>query len=101
MSYIYEKCTEYDAIDRARAYGRLDQFEPAGWRALFDYLTELTEDTGVPAELDIIALCCDFQRFENVDEYNEQYGTDHGSSYDIEEVATVIDDGPAFICHAH
>ena len=40
--------------------GRRDQFTWEARGALFDYLTELEEGTGVEMELDPIAVCCDF-----------------------------------------
>ena len=40
--------------------GRSDQFSWEGLKSLFDYLDDLSEDTGEPIELDVIALCCDY-----------------------------------------
>jgi hypothetical protein len=68
--------------------------------ALFDYLQELEDCAGYEFELDVIALCCDYTRFDSLRDYNEQYGTDYDDRYDIEEIACAIDDD-AFICYAH
>ena len=40
------------------------QFSYEAKRALFDYLTELEADTGEPIELDVIALCCEYQEID-------------------------------------
>ena len=47
---------------------RPDNFNYDGQRALFDYLEELGESV----ELDVIALCCDWQQM-TLDEIKEQY----------------------------
>lgn len=41
--------------------GRKDSFSYEGKRILFDYLENLSDDLGEPIELDVIALCCDYQ----------------------------------------
>lgn len=49
-----------DFVDAFRVYEREDNFSYEGKRALFDYLEQLEEDTGEEMELDVIALCCDW-----------------------------------------
>ena len=39
--------------------GRGEQFSYEALGCIFEYLEELEGDTGVPYELDVIALCCD------------------------------------------
>ena len=56
-----------------RLAGRGDQFSYEGVEVLFDYLDNLSEDTGEPIELDVIALCCDYYESsiqELIDNYN-------------------------------
>lgn len=60
-------------------HGRSDQFGYQGLRILFDYLEELEKDIGEEIELDVIALCCDYQ-VASEEEINV--------SYDIEEENT-------------
>lgn len=103
---------------------RTTNFSYAGLNALFDYLAEYEEDTGEELELDVIALCCDFTEYANVQEFaaaydarylvwdvepeeaDEEEGTeavegeiDYGATLDrIREETTVIDiDGGSFI----
>jgi hypothetical protein len=45
-----------DFRDAFRAMGRKDQFSYEGLTALYDYLEEMDPN----AELDVIALCCDY-----------------------------------------
>ena len=40
--------------------GRSEQFSWEGLKSLFDYLDNLSDDTGEPIELDVVALCCDY-----------------------------------------
>jgi len=54
--------------------GRGNQFTREGLRALFDYLEEWGD---TEMELDVIALCCEFVEYADLDEF-------HGD-YDIEE----------------
>ena len=56
-----------------RIAGRMDQFSYEGLEVLFDYLDNLSEDTGEPIELDVIALCCEYYESsieELIDNYN-------------------------------
>jgi hypothetical protein len=54
-------------------YGRGDQFSYEGLNALFDYLEELSEDTGINIELDVIALCCEFTEYADLEEIKSHY----------------------------
>lgn len=97
---MYTQINHYDFIDAFAAHNRVSNFNRDGLLALFEYLTDLKQDTGETYELDVIALCCDFQRFESVEDYNEQYSTEYASVDDIDELACMIDDN-SFICYAH
>ena len=57
--------------DAFRSMGRKDQFTYEGLRALFDYMEEADPN----AELDVIALCCDF---------SEDTAEDIAANYSIE-----------------
>lgn len=63
--------------DRFKDMNRDNNFSYDGKRVLYDYLIELEEDTGKEMELDIIAICCDYSEYENIEEYlNDYYTTD-------------------------
>jgi len=55
---------------------RKENFTYEGKRALFDYLEEYEESTGETIELDIIALCCEYAEYKDVNEYLNDYDTD-------------------------
>jgi hypothetical protein len=57
--------------------GRGDNFSYEGLRALFDYLEQYEEETNTPIELDVIALCC---------EYNEDALNDVLENYSLESL---------------
>ena len=75
--------------DAFKAYDRLDNFSYDGLKALFDHLAEYEEDTGEEIELDIIALCCDYNEYENLEELKAEY-TDIETMEDLENHTTVI-----------
>ena len=54
-------------------YGRGDQFSNLGFRALFHYLDDLSDDMGQDIHIDVIALCCDFTEYESLDELYDNY----------------------------
>jgi len=54
-------------------YGREDNFSHAGLRALYNYLIELEEDCDMNIELDVIALCCEYSEYEDLEEIQANY----------------------------
>ena len=59
--------------DAFRAHDRQDQFSYEGKRVLFESLQDYEDSTGEQIELDVIALCCEFDEYtadELVDLYN-------------------------------
>jgi hypothetical protein len=56
--------------DEFIGYGRGNQFSPAGFRGLWEYLEEAGGDE---FNLDVIGLCVDFTEYENLAEAVEQY----------------------------
>ena len=75
--------------DRFRDMDRNEHFTYEGKRALFDYLEGYEEDAGEEIELDIIALCCEYTEYENLEELQENY-VDIESIEELEEHTTVI-----------
>ena len=87
--------------DKFRAMDREDNFSYYGLRALFNYLEELKDSCGIDIELDVIALCCDFTEYDNLDEFRSEYGDgdDYPTIDKIRDQTIVIDipDGDGFI----
>lgn len=72
-------------VDAFHAHKRYDQFGYEALRVIFDYLEEYEESTGEEIELDVIAICCDYNvdtweniaknyniDFEGIDAYNDE-----------------------------
>ncbi len=92
---MFQHISEYDFI-RAFEQVRPDNFSRAGLSALYDYLEDYEDSTGEQIELDVIALCCEYNEYEDLAEFQEDYGDDYQSIEDIERETTVItvdDDG--------
>jgi hypothetical protein len=76
MSYLVEKY-DYSLFEsRFRDYGRQEQFSQEGLRALFDYLEELAQGLGEPIEVDVIALCCEWNE-DSLDNVLRWYDLEH------------------------
>ena len=69
---------------------RKDSFSYEGKKALFEYLEDYEDGTGEEIELDVIALCCDYTEYEDIKEYNNDYGEDCKTIEEIEEKTQVI-----------
>lgn len=70
--------TTVSRYDFERAFidaGRRNTFTYDGLNLLFDYLEQYEEDSGTEIELDVIALCC---------EYDENSWQDIADNYDID-----------------
>lgn len=52
--------------------GRKDQFSYEAREALFNYLEQLEEDIDQQIELDVIALCCDYAEYDNLEDFISQ-----------------------------
>lgn len=72
-----------------RLAGRMDQFSYEGLEVLFDYLDNLSEDTGETIELDVVALCCDYYESsiqELIDNYNIDVSQVDGDENEIKAI---------------
>lgn len=57
-------------------YGRGSQFSFEALKVLFDLLEQRSEDSGSDEVVDVIALCCEYAEYDDIDDYNEQNGTE-------------------------
>lgn len=91
-----------DFIQAFRDMNREDNFTEAGLAALYDYITDLEDEGLEEYELDVIALCCEFNEYENIEEFHNDYDADdYPTIEDIEQATDVIMiDGEAFIIQA-
>lgn len=75
-------------VDAFRSHDRYDSFGYQGLRVIFEYLEQYEEDTGEELELDVIAICCDYNMmsFDDVArEYNIDLAHLDAEDYDYEE----------------
>ena len=61
---------------------RPDNFSYDGLRVLFDWFTELDESCGTETELDVIAICCDFNE-STADEIIDDYSPDELDEFSL------------------
>ena len=69
---------QINSYDFRRAFAdcnRAFNFSYEALDALFEWLEELEDDTGVPYELDVIALCCEFTEYANLAEVQANYSS--------------------------
>jgi len=86
--------SESDFRDAFERMGRHNNFSYAGLGALFDYLEQCEQDCDTELELDVIALCCEFVEFEDMEEFWKSYSKeDFPTKEDIMNATTVIDVG--------
>jgi hypothetical protein len=79
---------------------RPDQFSYDALRALFDWYEELEEATGEQIKLDVIAICCDWTEYENIEEFRKDFGEEYEDISDIENDTTVIEFDGGFLVEA-
>ena len=81
---------ESDFTTAFHKMGRGNNFTYEGLIAIYDYLEQYEEDTGTQIELDVIALCCEYVEYEDLEEFQGDYSGEYESIEDIEQATTVI-----------
>jgi hypothetical protein len=78
--------------------GRGEQFSHEALGLIFEYLEELEGDTGIPYELDVIALCCDISEM-TADEVREAYNieADDDTNGDCDDVIKYLNENTTVI----
>lgn len=85
-----ETITESRFVDAFDECNRSENFTREGRKALYDYLNELEESTGEEIELDVIAFCCEFTEYANIQDFQEDYDDSYEAIEDIERGTIVI-----------
>ena len=78
---------EHDFIDAFQGTYK-NQFSYEGKIALYEYLTQLEEDTGFDMEFDPIAIHCEYTEYEDFTEFRDEY-EDYVKEHDIQDVETL------------
>jgi len=92
-----QSVSHWDFEDAFRAHDRYGQFGYDGLKALYEYLEDLGDDIGEEIELDVIAICCDYTLYDNIQEFNKNYNTEYESHEDIDETSVIRIDDESFI----
>jgi len=82
--------TEQQFHDTFINIGRGSQFSYYGRKAIYNFLEELAEETGKEAELDVIALCCEFAEYNDFEELQEEI-EDIETMEELQDKTIVID----------
>jgi hypothetical protein len=88
---MIENVTQSEFVDRFKfSQDHKDNFSYSGLCALYEELEQLEEDTGQDIKFDMIGICCEFQEFTNIEEFNDAYGMDCKTLEDIQYYTQVI-----------
>ena len=55
------------------AYDRANNFTYKGLSALYDYFMDYENDCGIEIELDVIAICCEYTEYKDLEEVQGDY----------------------------
>ena len=92
MAIVQSINSIYQFREAFRLAGRMDQFSYEGLEVLFDYLDNLSEDSGEPIELDVVALCCEYYE-SSIEELIEQYHIDVSEADgDEDEIKAIVEE---------
>ena len=92
MAIVQSINSVYQFQEAFRLAGRDDQFSYEGLEDLFDYLDNLSEDTGEPIELDVVALCCEYYE-GSIEEIIANYNIDvSDADGDEDEIKTIVEE---------
>ena len=92
MAIVQSINNVYQFREAFRLAGRMDQFSYEGLEVLFDYLEELSEDTGETIELDVVALCCEYYE-SSIEELIANYDINvSGADGDEDEIKAIVEE---------
>ena len=67
-----------------------NNFSYEGLEALYNYLEEYSEDLGEDIEMDVIGFSCDYVEYNDIQEFQKDYGKEYKTIEDIELYTQVI-----------
>ena len=77
-----------DAFKQSDTYK--NNFSYGGLHALFEYFEQLEDDIGEEIELDVVAICCDYTEYDNLNDFNADYNYQYTRD-ELEDETIVID----------
>lgn len=91
---MYERVNESMFVDAFDRMDRSENFTRAGRRALFQYFEELDDnqhgDDHPGTELDVIAICCNFSEYADLDEFYRDFDAEEYPDLDAVRDETVV-----------
>jgi hypothetical protein len=88
-----KEISQSEFVDEFDAYNRTDNFSREAREMIYDYLEEINPDS----ELDVIAVCCDFNE-DTVDNIASDYNIDFDEDSDrIEIVRDYLNDNTSVV----
>tara|TARA_R110000744_G_scaffold146954_1_gene259888 strand:+ start:92 stop:400 length:309 start_codon:yes stop_codon:yes gene_type:complete len=70
---------------------RKDQFSKPALHAMFEYLDDLSDNIGEDIALDVVALCCEWREYEDLESYNKDSGHSFEDLDDLRDNTSVIE----------
>jgi hypothetical protein len=90
MAIVQSINSVYQFREAFRLAGRGDQFSYEGLEVLFDYLEQISDETGEAIELDVVGLCCEYYE-SSTEELIESYNIDVSEAEgDEDEVKALV-----------
>ena len=77
-----------DAFKQSDTYK--NNFSYEGLHALFEYFEQLEDDIGEEIELDVVAICCEYTEYDNLNDFNAEYNYQYTRD-ELEDETIVID----------
>lgn len=97
---IIETVDESTFRDAFKRMGRTSQFTYDALGLLFEYLDNLSDETGEPLELDVIAICCDYSEMA-AQEVRDAYGLytpeDEDEAEEAEDVRDYLSENTSLV----
>ena len=81
-----------DFTDAFLNMNRQEQFTYEGKKALFEYLEEYEESTGEEVELDVIALCCEYSEYSDIEELFNEYTNLFDDEFEAYEEDSIVEE---------
>jgi len=94
MKQTVDRC---EFIDSFKRMGRGDSYSHWGLNALWDYFAELESGTGEEIELDVIAICCEYNE-STLSEFKNDY-PDYADIEDIDELVEKVSESTIVVAY--
>ena len=65
--------SEYQFKDAFTSGSHKDNFSYEGLTALYEYFTNYEEDCDTEIEFDVVAICCEYTEYTNIEEFSDNY----------------------------